>query len=86
MIFYKDSEIEEITEKRINVQSMIEKPSIYLFANTFDSIAEKLSYVEERLEDLAEMAEPIITGNGITLNDTMRFLQGILTLIDKVKY
>ena len=40
--------------KVIDVQSLVERPEIYILASCDDKIAEKLTYVEARKEDLLE--------------------------------
>ena len=74
-LFYTDNEYEELTGKRLDVQSIVEQPEIYIVAQCHDSIAEKLSYSEIRREDILCMAEPIDI-EGVRLKDSMRFFQG----------
>ena len=50
---------------QVNVQQMVEKPNLYIFAKCRDSIAEKLSYVDARMEDIEELRNDIHMNNGI---------------------
>ena len=77
-IFLTNKEVLEKTGKTINVQSLVEQPHIYIFAHCGDTIANKLSYVSLRREDILEMQTPLIATDGTILNDTMRFFQGLL--------
>lgn len=61
--------------KKINVQSVVEQPEIYIVAQCQDSIAEKLSYVSNRREDALDLAQPISIGN-VKINDKLRFFIG----------
>ena len=62
-------------QKKINVQSVVEQPEIYIVAQCQDSIAEKLSYVSNRREDALDLAQPISIGN-VKINDKLRFFIG----------
>ena len=64
-------------KKVVDVQSLVERPEIYILASCDDIIAEKLSYVEARREDLLDLSTPITLGE-VKIFDTMRFFQGIL--------
>ena len=76
-IFYTNDEFEQITGKKLDVQSVVEQPEIYIVAQCHDSIAEKLSYSETRREDLLSMGEIMRIGD-ISIKDKMRFFQGII--------
>lgn len=45
-IFYTDDEYYKKSGKKLNVQSVVEQPEIYIMAKCADTIAEKLSYVK----------------------------------------
>ena len=63
------------SKKKINVQSVVEQPEIYIVAQCQDSIAEKLSYVSNRREDALDLAQPISIGD-VKINDELRFFIG----------
>ena len=63
------------SKKKINVQSVVEQPEIYIVAQCQDSIAAKLSYVSNRREDALDLAQPISIGN-VKINDKLRFCIG----------
>ena len=62
-IFYTDDEMFAMFNKKINVQSVVEQPQIYIVAQCNDSIEEKLAYVPVRGEDMAELAQTITVDN-----------------------
>ena len=74
-VFYTDEEMWNKFQKKINVQSVVEQPEIYIVAQCQDSIAEKLSYVSNRREDALDLAQPIFIGN-VKINDKLRFFIG----------
>lgn len=67
----------ESTGRQMDVQSIVEQPQIYIVAQCDDTIAEKLTYIPARRDDVLEMSEPLVV-DGFMLNDTMRFFQGII--------
>ena len=76
-IFLTNEEVLAKTGRKINVQSLVEQPHIYIFAHCGDTIASKLSYIAIRREDILQLQTPLITSSGIRLDDTLRFFQGI---------
>lgn len=59
----------------INVQEIVETPELYILGKTNDSLAEKLSYTETRLEDVTNLKT--LSSCGKTFNDQLRFFIGI---------
>ena len=74
--FYTDSEYEQLTGKRISIQTKVEMPSVYIIARSSSSDKEQLCYVETRLECLQDLSEPLTSKFGIEVNDKMRFFHG----------
>ena len=74
-LFVTDSEYKTTTGKTADVQSLVEQPFIYVMAQCSDSIAEKLSYIALRREDVMEMVTPMYI-DGTIVKDRMRFFQG----------
>ena len=78
-MFFTDEEMFERTQKHYDVQSMVETPTLYIFGSTKDSLAEKLSYTETRLEDIKQLEIPLnVDGNEVF--DIMRIFLGIYIL------
>ena len=61
----------------MDVQSVVEQPQIYIFAHCSDSIAEKLSYIPIRHEDVLKLRMPMHFGD-VVVEDVMRFFIGEL--------
>ena len=62
----------------INVQEIVESPELYILGKTNDSLAEKLSYTETRLEDLTNLKPLSI--NRKVFDDELRFFIGTIYL------
>ena len=74
--FYTGSEYEVITGRKVNIQSLVEAPSLYLVARSSSRDQDQLCYVETRLECLQELSKPISTASGTPVADRMRFFHG----------
>lgn len=61
--------------KRVSVQSVVEKPYIYILARSGATVKDQLMYVPTRLEDLREMDEAIEL-DGAQYFDELRFFSG----------
>ena len=73
--YFTDDEVLARTGKKMNVQEVVEKPRLYIFAKSQDSILEKLSYVETRAEDIRELEWPT-TNNDQIIHDHLRLFKG----------
>ena len=73
--YLTDKEFFEITGKHINVQEVVEKPRLYIFAKSQDSILEKLGYVQTRVEDVKELKWPTIFNDQVVF-DHLRMFKG----------
>ena len=54
---------------------MVETPYVYLLARSGSAVKDQLLYVATRLEDFAELNNPVAI-NGIEYTDTMRIFSG----------
>ena len=77
-IFLTDEEYFNKYKRVANVQSLVETPTLYILGNARDTLEEKLSYTETRLEDTKQMELPLNI-NGVKISDTMRIFLGIYT-------
>ena len=59
----------------INIQTRIEKPFLYLMAGS-PSTDQQLLYSDEPLGDVLEIKKPLITTDGIEINDIVRAFKG----------
>ncbi len=75
--FYTNSEYEAMTGRKINIQSPVESPSLYIVARSSSSDEDQLCYVQTRLECLEELSSEVVTtSSGEQLIDKMRFFHG----------
>ena len=72
-IHHTDEEVLKNTSKKIDVQSTIEKPEIYILARCPPS-SQLTAYSETRMEDLKELDKGLSFRN-IEIIDIMRFFQ-----------
>ena len=75
-LFYTNNEYERKTKRKVDVQTIIESPEVYIVARSSSSDVEQLSYVETRLECLEEINLPLATEEGEEILDVMRFFHG----------
>ena len=75
-LFYTNEEYERKTKRKVDVQTIIESPEVYIVARSSSSDLEQLSYVETRLECLEEISLPLATEEGEEIVDVMRFFHG----------
>ena len=75
-IYYTPPEMKDITGKEINVQDIIEKPAVYLLARARDTVQDKLSYIDTRMEDIQELSTKLKFRNQTEITDVMRFFSG----------
>ena len=59
-----------------DVQQIIEAPDVYIFGRSTDSIADKLSFIETRAEDIASLDQNIKSVDGVSYADYFRFFSG----------
>ncbi|XP_057308110.1 uncharacterized protein LOC130645997 [Hydractinia symbiolongicarpus] len=74
-LFYTDEEMYAKTGICHDVQELVERPSVYIIGFAQDSIAEKVSYVETRLNDIRKLSDPLIV-NDKKVVDVIRFFHG----------
>ena len=73
-IFYTDEEFEASNGNKIDIQSEIESPFLYIVARC-PSDDHQLLYSDSRNEDIRHLKDPIIFGQ-YKLHDTVRFFHG----------
>ncbi|CAG2195362.1 unnamed protein product [Mytilus edulis] len=72
---------EEYTEKypdqkAIDVQSIVEKPKLYIFGQSKSSDSDQMSYSTTRVEDLKDLSTPSIAPDGLKVYDIVRIFTG----------
>lgn len=75
--FYLTSkEYFEKTGLKVDIQSVVEKPEIYIVGRCKSSDAEQLGYIGTRCDCLRGLANHIDNGPGVPVTDLMRFFKG----------
>ena len=74
--FYTNSEYKAITGQEVNIQSLVEAPSLYIVARSTLCDEEQLCYIETRLDCLDELSDPTMTTTGVAVTDKMTFFHG----------
>ena len=71
-VFFTNKEMEEQGKGTIDVQSLVEKPQVYILAQCGSSEAEQLAYINTRKICLEGLNNKITTSGGIKMTDVMR--------------
>ena len=74
-VFVTDEEYFKSEGSLINIQARIEKSFLYLMARS-PSTDQQFLYSDERLSDILEIKKPLITTDGIEINDIVRAFKG----------
>lgn len=74
-IHLNDDQYEKKYGVKCSVQSMVEKPELYLLARC-PSNDQQILYCDTRMEDVLDLKTPVTTENGINITDVMRFFKG----------
>ena len=74
--FITDKEMEEQGKGNIDVQSLVERPHVYILARCGSSEAEQLAYIDTRKACLESLTNKMVTSSGIQITDVMRFFHG----------
>ena len=74
-VFVTDEEYFKSEGSLINIQTRIKKPFLYLMTR-FPSTDQQLLYSDVRLSDILEIKKPLITTEGIEINDIVRAFKG----------
>lgn len=74
-VFYSDQEYFEKTKEKLNIQSIIEKPELYILARC-PSTDQQILYANDRVLDILLLEEDIETSTQITVKDVMRIFKG----------
>lgn len=74
-IFYTDQEYFEKTGLKIDVQTTVEQPELYVLARC-PSSDRQIMYSDTRLEDIMKISRGTTTFGDIVLNDIVRIFKG----------
>ena len=75
-VFFTNKEMEEQGKGTIDVQSLVEKPQVYILAQCGSSEAEQLAYINTRKICLEGLNNKITASGGIKMTDVMRLFHG----------
>ena len=59
-------------KENIDVQSLVERPHVYILGRCGASEVEQLAYIKTRKACLQSLSEPVLTLNGVQIIDIMR--------------
>ena len=74
---YTNAEYQNLTGwKKVDVQTKVESPEVYIVARSGSSDVEQLTYIDTRLECLEDLSVKLQTNAGNDVSDIMRFFHG----------
>ena len=74
--FYTQAEYAQRFGSTENVQSMVERPEIYMFAAGSSAAEDQAALLQDRIDCLPNLSSPIQASNGISINDKLSFMIG----------
>ena len=74
--YYTKDELRQKTGDDIDVDALIQKPNVYILARCSDKLIDQLCYVNNRVEDLTDLKDPVISTRNAPVTDIMRFFHG----------
>ena len=60
----------------VKLQEYVEQPEIYMICMSSSSVDDQVAIIPDRLECLSSLSQPLISGNGVEINDVLRFFVG----------
>ena len=63
-------------EEVSGVQRLFEAPYVYIIERSKSAVKDQLVYVPARLEDIADLSEPLMDDNGVQFHDKLRLFSG----------
>ena len=77
-VFFTQAEIhsKQLTHAQTNLQATIENPLIHMFVACSSGVDDQASIVQDRIDCLMELADPLETSQGITIRDKLLFFVG----------
>ena len=74
--FYTQTEYAQKFSSSENVQSMVERPEIYMFAAGSSSAEDQAVLLQDMIDCLPNLSSPITTSTGILIHDKLGFMIG----------
>ena len=75
-LYFTDKEMKEQGKGNVDVQSLVERPQVYILARCGSSEAEQIAYINTRKVCLEGLKNKVVTSNGIQITDVMRLFHG----------
>ena len=75
-LYYTNKEMKAKGKGDIDVQSVVERPQVYVLGRCGSSEVDQLAYINTRKACLQSMNIKITTSNGVEITDVMRFFHG----------
>ena len=60
----------------VKLQEYVEQPEIYMICMSSSSVDDQAAIIPDRLECLSSLSQPLISSNGVEVNDVLRFFVG----------
>ena len=76
-LYHTNDEMKAKGKDNIDVQSLVERPHVYILGRCGSSEVEQLAYINTRKACLQNLSVPLKTSNGVQITDTMRFSMGM---------
>ena len=70
--YFTDKEMGEQGKGNVDVQSLVERPQVYILARQWSSKDEQIAYINTRKVCLEGFKNKVVTSNGIQITDVTR--------------
>ena len=75
-VFFTPAEVQSDKLSFCTLQHCIEEPEIHMIAGCSSSVADQAALIPDRLECIQTIHLPVISSNGIPINDRLQFFIG----------
>ena len=75
-VFYTQSEHEETHGKSPSIQSLVERPKLYIMAAGSSSVEDQVAIIQDRIDCLHELSANLTASNGVVIHNKMSFFIG----------
>lgn len=75
-LYYTNDEMKDRGQESIDVQSLVERPHVYILGRCGSSEVKQLAYINTRKACLQTLDATVATLNGIQITEVMRFFHG----------
>lgn len=75
-LYFTNKEMEDQGKGNVDVQSLVERPQVYILARCGSAEAEQIAYINTRKACLEGLKNKVVTSNGVQITDVMRLFHG----------